>query len=212
MAIFSRSKKVSKTAGPDQTPAVAAPVGTPLPTPSRPAPHPPIDPTKPAVTVTAEEVRARIAASRRRQSGVNCRSAFPTYTHSRDSRAISEYSLPGSGWQTHRVQGHTSIEAILQEMPIHEAELLPPPLVVRGREPFRTAIQNSITRRHSEEDFHAYSNPRPVPLPPIKTKAPPPSPRSRSRRLTKTKPSSPLSTVFTLPGNDRPSRCYRWSD
>ena len=204
MAIFSRNKKpTSKTVGPDQTTAPTASVGTELPVPSRPAPSPPIDPTKPAVTVTAEEVRARIAASRRRQSGVNCRSAYASST-----RTISECSLPGSGWQTHRMQAHTSIEAILQEMPIHEAELLPPPLVVRGREPFRTAIQNSITRRHSEEDFHAYSNPRPVPLPPVKTKAPPPPPRSRSRRLTKTKPSSPLSTVFTLPGSHHPLRLY----
>lgn len=190
MAIFSKSKKATKTV--EQPPVISTPDPTttaPPSLPSRPPPLPPIDPTKPALSVTAEEVRARIAANRKRQSDIIRSTAAQAYTH---SRTVSDYSVPGSGWQTHRMQEHKTIQAILRDMPIHEAELLPPPLVVGER--------ISLSRRHSEEDFHAYSNPRAVPLPPLKTQALPPPPRSRSRKLTKTKPGSPLSTEFTVQG------------
>ncbi|KAF1968442.1 hypothetical protein BU23DRAFT_572344 [Bimuria novae-zelandiae CBS 107.79] len=193
MTIFSRIKRASKAPGELQITSVTEPAGIIPSSPTRPAPLPPIDLDKPAVVLTADEVRARIAANRKRQSDIIRRSAALSYTP--QSCAMSEYSLPGSGWQTHRIKEPTSIEAILREMPVRDAELLPPPLVMRGR----ASIQNNrtLSRRHSGEEFYAYSNPRPVPLPPpIKTHALPP-PRSRSRRLTKTKQSSPLSTVST---------------
>ncbi|KAK7181786.1 hypothetical protein DPSP01_012535 [Paraphaeosphaeria sporulosa] len=191
MAIFSRTKRASKAVEEPKIAPLIEPARLPPPPPAISAPIPPIDPTKPAYTespplMTTEEVRERIAANRKRQSDIIRRSAALSYTQTHThSRTVSEYSLPGSGWQTHRIREPTSIEAILQDMPIYNAKLVPPPLVVRGAE---------LSRRHSEE-FHAYSNPRAVPLPPpIKTQLLPP-PRSRSRRLTKTKPSSPLSEV-----------------
>ena len=194
MAIFSRTKKATKAVEEPQNNPTPDPVMIPPPPPpNRPPPLSPIDPTKPALTVTAEEVRARIAANRRRQSDIIRSTAVKAYTH---SRTVSDCSLPGSGWQTHRMQEHKTIQAILRDMPIHEAELLPPPLVVSERV--------TLSRRRSEEDFHAYANPRAVPLPPIKTQALSPPPRNRSRKLTKTKPGSPLSTEFTIPGK----RCY----
>lgn len=208
MAIFSRTKRASNTVEKPKIAPLVAPAGLPSPPPARPAPGPPIDPTRPAHTdtlelMTAEEVRVRIAANRKRQSDIIRRSAALSYSQSHThSRTVSEYSLPGSGWQTHRIrEPTTSIGAILQDMPIYDVKLLPPPLVVRGAEPVRRESQHPLPRRHSEE-FHAYSNPRAVPLPPpIKTQPLPP-PRSRSRRLTKPKPkpSSPLSVVPIQPG------------
>jgi hypothetical protein len=195
MAIFARSKRAGKAVKEPRIAPFVEPIGLLPPPPARPAPTPPIDPTKPAYTeipivLTAEEVRSRIAANRKRQSDIVRRSAALSYSHSH-ARTVSEYSLPGSGWQTHRVREPTSIEAMLQDMPFHDAELVPHPLVLRGAEPFRRGSQHS-------EEFHAYSNPRAVPLPPpIKTQPLPP--RSRSRRLTKTKPSVPL-TVATQRG------------
>ncbi|KAF9737596.1 hypothetical protein PMIN03_000232 [Paraphaeosphaeria minitans] len=195
MAIFSRTKRSGKAVEePNIVPSVE-PASLPPPPPAISAPFPSIDPTKPAYTetttlMTAEEVRERIAANRKRQSDIIRRSAALSYTQTHThSRTVSEYSLPGSGWQTHRIREPTSIEAILQAMPIYDAKLVPPPLVVRG-------IQ--LPRRHSEE-FHAYSNPRAVPLPPpIKTQLLPP-PRNRSRRLTKPKLDSSLSVVPIQP-------------
>ncbi|KAF2448286.1 hypothetical protein P171DRAFT_210037 [Karstenula rhodostoma CBS 690.94] len=202
MTVFSRTKRASKAV--EEPKIVVEPAGLPPPPPARPAPIPPIDPTKPAHTespavMTAEEARARIAANRKRQSDIIRRSAALSYTQSHThSRTVSEYSLPGSGWQTHRTREPTSIEAIIQDMPIYDAKLLPPPLVVHRAEPARRESQHTLYHRHSEE-FHAYSNPRAVPLPPpIKTQPLPP-PRSRSRRLTKTKPSSPLPVVPIQP-------------
>lgn len=196
MAIFSKTTKAKKGNAEPKVISFPEPADlTPLP-PNRPAPMLPIDPvrllhTETPAAFTAEEVRAKIAANRKRQSDIIRRSAALSYTH---SRTTSEYSQPGFGWQTHRIREPTSIEAILRDIPIHDAELLPPPLVLRRSESVRRGGEHVLSRRHSEE-FHAYSNPRAVPLPPpIKTQSLPP-PRSRSRRLTKTKPSSPLISV-----------------
>ncbi|KAJ4298210.1 hypothetical protein N0V90_006109 [Kalmusia sp. IMI 367209] len=190
MSIFSRVKKTKKAAEEPKASLITEPIEI-LPTVSSNAA--PIDPTKPAnnttaIVLTAEEVRARIASNRKRQSDIIRRSAALSYTHSRSN---SEYSLAGSGWQTHRVREPASIEAILREMPTKDVELLPAPLVLRGREPIRRQDEPSLSRRHSEE-FLAYSNPREVPLPPPMRTRPPPT-RSRSRRLTKR--NSPTSTM-----------------
>lgn len=205
MAIFSRIKRASKAVEEPKTASVVEPARIPLSPltisapilstdPTKPA-HTPIDPTKPAHTyglfpVSAEETRERIAANRKRQSDVIRRSAALSYTQTHThSRTVSEYSLPGAGWQTHRTQEPASIKTILKTMPMHHTRLIPPPLVVRGAE---------LPRRHSEDN--AYSNPRAVPLPPQHKMQPAPPPRVRSRRLTKTKPSILLPVVHPQQG------------
>ena len=192
MAIFSRIRRASKAAEEPKITSVVEPARIPPSPLTISAPISPIDPTKPAhyespFPIPAEEVREIIAANRKRQSNMIRHSAALSYsqvhTH---SRTVSEYSLPGSGWQTHRSREPVSIEAILQNVPDYNTRFVPPPLVVRGAE---------LPRRHSED--HAYSNPRAVPLPPQTKTQPLPPARTRTRRLTKTKPSNQLSVVPT---------------
>lgn len=205
MAIFSRTKRANKgikeITDVTTTERVYSSPPPPSPPPSRPVPVPPVDPTKHEVVLSAEEVRARIAANRKRQSDIIRRSAALSYSQ---SRTVSEYSEPGSGWQTHRLKEPTTIETILQNMPLHDTTLVPSPLAMRGRQPVRGENELVRSRPHSQDEIDSsWTNPRAVPLPPPVKTHPSPPPRSRSRRLTKSKtnPSIPLPTASIQLGN-----------
>jgi len=188
MDIFSRAKRAKKTAHPDKTATPTDRCQISPPSPQHGSTYAVRDshPAEPII-LTAEEVRARIAENIRRRSELARNSIAQSSTH---TRSISDGSIPGAGWQTHRGRNLTLVNATIQDIPIQEEGLVPPPLFHHGSDPINKYWEPRMRRQRSEE---FYSNPRTVPLPPrMKMDTALPA-QNRSRRLTKRR--SPLSMI-----------------
>ncbi|KAF2677911.1 hypothetical protein K458DRAFT_145630 [Lentithecium fluviatile CBS 122367] len=189
MSIFSWTKKVRKDTGGHQKAAPPQTDTAPPPVPNKNVSTPIAQDTPaatPKTTVTAEEIRTRIAAARRMKSDTSLRTRQYTPQPCNGTRANKEVSTPRRSPQ--RTQSSLSINEVVMEQP-HRPNAPRSTPQVRGRQLKRPhEAYSTKTRGNHPASPDLYKLPIPQPVRPM-------SNRPISRRTSLPRVKSPLSKV-----------------